>query len=660
MRGRHGFSGTAAVRVAAVVLLGVASLVGFADRTEAAGPLPPTTFTEGSVNVSAAGLALGDLEGDGDLDLVAVDAANDTVWVALGNGDGTFAAKVGYTTGDLPTAVALGDLDGDGDLDVVTAGNQNLSVLLDNGDGTFSTPTTTSFAATPSGVVTGDVNEDGKLDLAVTLSGTSILLGNGDGTFAAPYTVYTGKGPTFAYVNGDTHLDLVTSDDTSSSHRVSVQLGDGAGAFTLTDTIGVLGGNPHEVAVADLDLDGDADVVVSSKFDHSVSVALGSGDGKFGSSVRYGGSSDLPSDVAVGDLNGDTFPDLVIADSYAGSTLRLGNGDGTFGGLQYYSRSGAGTAIAMGDLNGDSSIDAVIAKQTFVSVVVNTTGLALGAPVASAGSDGVTVTWTPPADDSTVTHYEVITNGWQGELPPPVVTYSPTTNSAVVANLINGNTYNFQVSAHNAVGSGPNSSASNAVVPATGLAAPTIGTATPDGMGGVAVSWTPPAADGGSPVTGYVVTPYVGYFAFPPTVFNSTATTQSITNLQAGQTFRFRVRAINSASSSTYSKVTNAITAPQPMAPQAPTGATAVAGNGQATVSWTAPSHNGGSAITSYVVTAYVGYYPIATRDFDSNATTQIFTGLTNGTTYRFRVQANNDFGTGAFSKVSNPVTPTA
>jgi predicted phage tail protein len=272
------------------------------------------------------------------------------------------------------------------------------------------------------------------------------------------------------------------------------------------------------------------------------------------------------------------------------------------------------------------------------------------------------VTWTPPAEVSTVTRYEVIVLvlGSEGLAPPAAVTYSPTTTSAVVTNLVNGDAYAFQVTAHNAVGAGPLSGVSNSVVSATGLLAPTIGTATNDGLGGVAVSWTAPAADGGSPVSGYVVTGYVGFWGAVSAVFNSTATTQSMTNLQPGQTYRFRVRAINAFSTSARSKVTNPITAPQPMAPQAPTDATAVAGNAQATVSWTAPSHNGGPPITGYTVTAYIGYFPSETLTFFSNATTEVFTGLTNGVTYRFRVQARNDVGTGAYSKVSNPVTPTA
>ena len=77
-------------------------------------------------------------------------------------------------------------------------------------------------------------------------------------------------------------------------------------------------------------------------------------------------------------------------------------------------------------------------------------------------------------------------------------------------------------------------------------------------------------------------------------------------------------------------------------------------------MSWTVPVSDGGSPINGYVVTAYVGYSPVKTRIFNSTLTTQTVTGLVNGTTYRFRVGAYNAIGISGYSKVTNPVTPTA
>jgi hypothetical protein len=92
--------------------------------------------------------------------------------------------------------------------------------------------------------------------------------------------------------------------------------------------------------------------------------------------------------------------------------------------------------------------------------------------------------------------------------------------------------------------------------------------------------------------------------------------------------------------------------------PGAPTIGIASGGHGQATVSWTAPAFDGGSPITGYVVTPYVVGVAQSPQTFNSTLTTQVVTGLTNGTTYRFKVAAINAAGTGARSQYSNNVTP--
>jgi hypothetical protein len=101
------------------------------------------------------------------------------------------------------------------------------------------------------------------------------------------------------------------------------------------------------------------------------------------------------------------------------------------------------------------------------------------------------------------------------------------------------------------------------------------------------------------------------------------------------------------------------VTNSQPVltAPGAPTGVTATAGNGSATVSWTAPS-NGGSPITSYTVTPYIGSTAQTTSTVSGTATSATVTGLTNGTSYTFTVTATNAIGTGPASAASNAVTP--
>lgn len=191
--------------------------------------------------------------------------------------------------------------------------------------------------------------------------------------------------------------------------------------------------------------------------------------------------------------------------------------------------------------------------------------------------------------------------------------------------------------------------------------APTILWSATAGDGQATVSWTGPVFDGGAPITGYVVTPYVGFFPLAAVTFGSTSTTQTIVGLTNGVTYRFRLQAVNEAGTSSYSTVTNAVTPSPPAVPGAPTILrNATEGDGQATVSWTAPAEVGGAPVTGYVVTPYVGYFPLPSSTFASTATTQTVTGLKNGVTYRFRVQAVNDVGPSLFSKVTNAVTPSA
>jgi subtilisin-like proprotein convertase family protein len=285
-----------------------------------------------------------------------------------------------------------------------------------------------------------------------------------------------------------------------------------------------------------------------------------------------------------------------------------------------------------------------------------------GAPTSAtavAGDGAATVSWTAPESDggSAITGYVV--TPYVGADPLAPVAFASAATTQTLTGLTNGTGYSFEVAAVNVVGAGPSSGASNVVVPtlATVPGAPTSATAVA-GDGAATVSWTAPESDGGSAILGYVVTPFVGFVSQGPRYFLSTATTQTVTGLTNGTTYRFKVRTWNAVGVSDFSSTSNAVTPIAPTVPGAPTIGVAVGGDGQATVSWSAPSSDGGSPIIGYVVTPYVGFVSQGPRYFLGSATTQTVTGLTNGTTYRFQVRAWNAVGVSAFSGTSNAVTP--
>ncbi|GAA1015996.1 hypothetical protein Aple_011310 [Acrocarpospora pleiomorpha] len=186
-------------------------------------------------------------------------------------------------------------------------------------------------------------------------------------------------------------------------------------------------------------------------------------------------------------------------------------------------------------------------------------------------------------------------------------------------------------------------------------ATPAAPTATA-GVTSATVNWVAPSSHG-SPITGYIVTPYLGGVAQAPQSFDASTTTRTLTGLTAGGSYTFTVEATNAIGTSTASAQSNAVV-PYTV-PGRPTITAATAGDASATLTWTAPA-NGSSPITSYVVTPYIGAVAQPTQTFSGTATTEPITGLTPGTAYTFTVTAVNLAGPGPASLPSGAVTPNA
>jgi large repetitive protein len=177
------------------------------------------------------------------------------------------------------------------------------------------------------------------------------------------------------------------------------------------------------------------------------------------------------------------------------------------------------------------------------------------------------------------------------------------------------------------------------------------------GITSATVTWTAPASNN-SPITSYIVTPYISGVAQTPVTFDASTTTRTLTGLTAGASYTFTVAAVNAIGTGAASPQSNAVV-PYTL-PGAPTIGAVTAGDSAATVTWTAPASNGGAAITGYVVTPYIVGVAQAPQTFNSAATTESVTGLTPGTSYTFKVAAINAAGTGPASAMSSAVTVNA
>jgi hypothetical protein len=334
-----------------------------------------------SNSVSAA-----DLNADGKPDLAVTNLYSQSVSVLINSGNGTFAANVDYTTSgeSLPNWVTTADLNGDGSPDLAITNHDtytpNVNVLLNRGNGTFSAKIDYSTGSYPSPYAAdaADFNGDSLPDLAVANYGNddvSVLLNQGNGSFGASVEYPTGKWPQVvaaADLNGDSMPDIVVGG--SYTWIVSVLLNNGSGTFAPKIDY-LTAGAPRSIALADLNGDGTQDIVVGNEDQYQqafVSVLMNKGDGTFAAKIDYSGGGS----VAVADFNGDGKQDLAVTPVNAFySTLmdvevRLNQGNGTFGAGSIYPTNNFPWSVTGADVNGDGNSDLVI-TDVGVSVLMN-------------------------------------------------------------------------------------------------------------------------------------------------------------------------------------------------------------------------------------------------------------------------------------------------
>ena len=326
------------------------------------------TFQDGAFYAGAnnpADMHVGYFDGDLFLDLVQSDNNTGNLYVLLGYGDGTFQAGIGSPEG-LSRGISVGDFTGDGKLDVIGSVYFSVDAHLapGNGDGTFGSPITVSFGHEIGPLTVADFNNDGKLDLAAGYDTVvAIRRGNGNGTFQPPLEIPLPSDRSASALlpvdwDGDGDMDLAVS-QSSSLLPLLQQPG---GTFAIGRAY-LLEGGP--VATDDFDDDGFPDFAMANYYEEAIILlrSLGAGNYVAARSIPV----DLaPRDIGVGDFDGDGDDDLAVLGSHFDTEIAIVlNEGGTF---RTSGTLGGGSHLIVADFDTDGALD--IATIGFYGVTV--------------------------------------------------------------------------------------------------------------------------------------------------------------------------------------------------------------------------------------------------------------------------------------------------
>ena len=361
---------------------------GDATFTTSSGALSFATAVPFASGGHSHGVAAANVTGSSAIDLVVANALDNTVTVLAGNNTGVFANSPPTLTlnvGGEPKAVMAGHLDAGGVLDLVTAnqGSGTVSVLMGNGSGGFAAAVSYAACTGAHEPALADLDGDSDVDIAVACWGSTsirVLANNGSGVFASiggpsltsgslPHSIVAFD----ADSDGDRDLAVANRGDSN----VTIMRNDGGlnGAMVFVPQTAIpVGGSPHSIRSADIDDDGDADLVTANDAGNSVTV-LRRIVGPLSFTRTDFATGQTPKSVAIADINGDgdldvitaningNYPNPPVVDSGVNAvSILLGNGDGTLRPPTHLVDPGTPFAVIAADVNADGLLDLVTAN----------------------------------------------------------------------------------------------------------------------------------------------------------------------------------------------------------------------------------------------------------------------------------------------------------